>query len=434
MRSLELPPDKQNLLDSIKQNPLGRNAFLREFLSFLASIEDPCAVALDAAWGSGKTFFVKSAKLILEYLNPQIESDFTIDSFDIPNAKKILPVYYDAWANDNADDPFLSLIHAIASEEHINRTDYFKTQAPFLKKAAAFTDAITGSGIKDLYELKDPEDLLETIKNGNDIDTRICNFLKSCRETVADRIVVFIDELDRCRPSFAVQLLERIKHYFHVDNVIFVLAVNSEQLVHTVRAFYGQDFDANRYLDRFFDFRVGLPPADVNAYLNVLQYQNAAQTEQIYSVEIVRALTEQYRLSLREVEKLCRALKTAGGNPDTRRKFADKKDKGRKAFCYYVLLPVIYTLKMTNLEQYNQFIEGRDPQPLCDIFNNKNNNQAAATYISEFTAADKKLNNADSLVEGYKEIFNEPKCREIRNDLLNLVNLLSPFACYHNEP
>ena len=485
MKSLELPPDKPYLLDSIERNRLGRNAFLREFLSFLASIEDPCAVALDAAWGSGKTFFVKSAKLILEYLNPKIESDFTIDSFDIPNATKILPVYYDAWANDNAYDPLLSLILTIADDEHINQQKYFEKDSPLKEKleaiASVFNGATVGATVgaavgaatgnpasavkgaevgaevgakagsvvdaarkvsKAMKEVKKPENPLNKTETEKAIEKDIREFLEICKNEVADRMVIFIDELDRCRPSFAVQLLERIKHYFHIDNVIFVLAVNSEQLVHTVRAFYGQDFDANRYLDRFFDFRVGLPPADVMDYLNELQRpkkdpdqtenqaqdQAGDQKQQIYSVDIVRALTEQYRLSLREVEKLCRALKTAGGNPDTRRKFAAENDQGRKAFCYYVLLPVIYTLKMTNLEQYNKFIEGSASQPLRDIFVK---NEAAATYISEFTAANKKLNNPDNLVDGYEEIFNDPNCRDIRNDLLNLVNLLSPFACYH---
>ncbi len=77
-------------------------------------------------------------------------------------------------------------------------------------------------------------------------------------------LIVAIDELDRCRPSCAVELLEVAKHFFSVDRIVFVLAVNRDQLAHSVRALYGSDFDAEGYLRRFFDvdFRLSEPSRD----------------------------------------------------------------------------------------------------------------------------------------------------------------------------
>ena len=72
-------------------------------------------------------------------------------------------------------------------------------------------------------------------------------------------VIVIIDELDRCRPSYAVELLETAKHFFTVDNVVFALAVNRTQLAHAVRAVYGAEFDAAGYLRRFFDIDFQLP-------------------------------------------------------------------------------------------------------------------------------------------------------------------------------
>ena len=74
-------------------------------------------------------------------------------------------------------------------------------------------------------------------------------------------LVVMIDELDRCRPSYAVELLETAKHLFDVDRIVFVLAVNREQLAHAVCALYGADFNAEGYLRRFFDEDFRLPSA-----------------------------------------------------------------------------------------------------------------------------------------------------------------------------
>ena len=72
-------------------------------------------------------------------------------------------------------------------------------------------------------------------------------------------LVVVIDELDRCRPSYAAELLEVAKHLFTVDHIVFVLAVNRSELAHSIRALYGSEFDAQGYLRRFFDVDFQLP-------------------------------------------------------------------------------------------------------------------------------------------------------------------------------
>ena len=65
-----------------------------------------------------------------------------------------------------------------------------------------------------------------------------------------------IDKSDRCKPTFAVHLLEQIKHYIFDDRITFVFSINLEQLQHTIKQYYGADFDSCRYLDRFFDLRI----------------------------------------------------------------------------------------------------------------------------------------------------------------------------------
>ena len=80
-------------------------------------------------------------------------------------------------------------------------------------------------------------------------------------------LIVAVDELDRCRPSYAVELLEVAKHLFAVDHVVFILAVNCEQLAHSVKALYGSDFDAEGYLRRFFDVDCQLPEPSRDAFI-----------------------------------------------------------------------------------------------------------------------------------------------------------------------
>ena len=83
-------------------------------------------------------------------------------------------------------------------------------------------------------------------------------------------LVVMIDELDRCRPSYAVELLEVAKHLFSVDQIVFVLAVNRSELAHSVKALYGDGFDAEGYLGRFFDVDFRLPEPDRESFINSL--------------------------------------------------------------------------------------------------------------------------------------------------------------------
>jgi hypothetical protein len=80
-------------------------------------------------------------------------------------------------------------------------------------------------------------------------------------------IIILIDELDRCRPSYAIELLETAKHIFGVDRVVFVLAVNRAELAHSVKALYGNEFDAEGYLRRFFDIDFLLPAPDRQQFI-----------------------------------------------------------------------------------------------------------------------------------------------------------------------
>ena len=83
-------------------------------------------------------------------------------------------------------------------------------------------------------------------------------------------LIVVIDELDRCRPSYAVELLEVSKHLFSVENIVFVLAVNRSELGHSIKALYGSGFDAEGYLRRFFDVDFRLPEPERDAFIDAM--------------------------------------------------------------------------------------------------------------------------------------------------------------------
>lgn len=119
-----------------------------------------------------------------------------------------------------------------------------------------------------------------------------------------------IDELDRCRPSYAIEMLEVAKHLFSVEAIIFVLAINRTALGHSVKAVYGQDFKAGEYLKRFIDIDFQLPkPSKKNFILNLLvlskinEYYQISKQEMSPFVEILTDILGTADISLRQISQ-----------------------------------------------------------------------------------------------------------------------------------
>lgn len=120
------------------------------------------------------------------------------------------------------------------------------------------------------------------------------------------KLVVFLDELDRCRPLYAIETLEVIKHFFSVPNVVFVLAVDIEQLSHSIATVYGQNMDAEGYLMRFVDLQLKLPNPSIDEFCNFLNTKKE-QGETYFNekqIEAIINIFKEHNLSLRDMEKV----------------------------------------------------------------------------------------------------------------------------------
>ena len=120
--------------------------------------------------------------------------------------------------------------------------------------------------VSDAVEAFAGRELVEAYRERREIQSRISCLCEHELTGVADRLVIFIDELDRCRPDFAVRLLEQTKSLFASDKVIIVFSTDSSQLAKAAGGMYGAGFDTQRFLERFFDERVTLSPVDSYAF------------------------------------------------------------------------------------------------------------------------------------------------------------------------
>src|SRR5699024_8964662 len=160
----------------------------------------------------------KQVKLLMDFMNPQSNLDNDVrkrietSSFrEFACYDSYSTVYYDAWANDNHDNPILSLIYAtIRSNQSTLDTEKKRS---LLNTLGAIADAISGRSISDVLKQAKGTSLLEELKSFDDLHELVQDFIDSLIHEKGNRLVVFVDELDRCKPDYAIRLLECVKHY-----------------------------------------------------------------------------------------------------------------------------------------------------------------------------------------------------------------------------
>lgn len=258
----------------------------------------PYCLALDAQWGAGKSFFVRNWQL-------QLTQDQKNPSF-----------LFDAWSADYQADPFIAFMAAFkeAVDLAIRKlpvSQAIKTRArkklgkgvavmrrallpaskAVLKGALEKVAPGAWDEIKDVWKDQDKElgdvdfeslggeaikgvrvgltrYFEESLKEQSNKQKLIEEFREEMQGTlellrkeggVELPFFIFVDEIDRCRPSFAIALLEQLKHIFNIPGTCFVVSTNMEQLTHAIRGVYGADFNGRTYLQRFFDSECSLP-------------------------------------------------------------------------------------------------------------------------------------------------------------------------------
>lgn len=364
-----LEANKDNILDTFEKNDIGRNEDVFSFVRYLQKVTGPYSVAIDGSWGSGKTFFVKQTKMILDALNPytQFENEYSKDElyrvecswekFDQGKTKKTnqLCVYFDAWQYDFDEEPVLSLIYQIS--KNVTSAYKFQSERNYLDIATNFLDLFTSYSSNNLlrsFAKSNPTDRTSSYK---DLQETINDYFNELLPEHGERLVVFIDELDRCNPRYAVRLLERIKHYFTNDKITFVFSVNLDQLQHTVKQYYGQDFNGYGYLDRFFDLILPMPKLDVKKFYKSIDFGFKSTTPFI----IADAMIEKYEMSMRMILHYNEEIKER--DFDINPLF----DQETKFFISLIVLPVIIGLKLANHTAYTNFIQGKDGSVLTDV-------------------------------------------------------------------
>ncbi len=310
-------------IDIPSENPfqnckLDRKKYAEILMQIVSSYADGFVLAVNNEWGAGKSTFLKMSKQMF-----------------INNGFKT--VFFNAWENDFNDDPMVAIMAELKSLNPSKKAAFSnlvkkatiisKKVLPALAKGIAkkyidtdlLVDAIekTSEGAMDILEMEIDE--YDKKKNG------VNAFKKDLEKFVAGQnagmpLLFIIDELDRCRPDYAVSILEQIKHFFSVPGIVFILSIDKIQLGHAIRGVYGSEqLNAEEYLSRFIDVEYSIPvPSTKNFcqylynYYNFNEFINSdnRQRHSVFSndqsdiIDFSHFLFEKWNLSLRRQSKL----------------------------------------------------------------------------------------------------------------------------------
>src|SRR4030067_467457 len=277
---------KAPLIEIDKENPFKNDLLAREesakiLTELIKSISEPFVICIDAPWGQGKTTFLKMWRQYLS--NNNIQS-----------------LYFNAWESDFSDDALVSLIGEIEAGikeiklpesnrtkagKHIEKAKKFGTS--LVKQALPIAAKLATAGSLDLNKLTvdalsslSESIVREQIQKYESAKSTVEGFKKELQAFVQELasgneegkcpLVFIIDELDRCRPTYAIEVMEKAKHFFNVPNIVFVLAIDKEQTGHSIKSVYGSGMDVQGYLRRFIDIDYTLPPPKKGIFAEAL--------------------------------------------------------------------------------------------------------------------------------------------------------------------
>ena len=347
--------------DPFKNDLLSRKEPAEVLTHLVGSIEGPCVLAVDAEWGAGKTTFLK---LWAQHLR---NNEFPV-------------VEFNAWETDHSDDPFVALSSELMEglRKYLDKAErtieVVKTAAmEVLRYTVPGVVRLATAGILDLGTLAEKEvgNILASHASDriahygaaqqsiNKFKNVLQNVANGLSQSTGDKpLILMVDELDRCRPTYAVQLLEVAKHLFSVHRVVFVLAINRSELAHSIRALYGQGFNADGYLRRFFDADFRLPAPERKAFIEAL-----LRSMQI-DVHLQRTRDQEARSEARIAQKLLTAF--FGSSEISLREIAQAIHRFGLVFAslradqrwFFIMMTVVLILRTLDSNLYHRCVRG----------------------------------------------------------------------------
>ena len=331
---------------------LNRGQIAERLTNLIETQSVPFVISVHGAWGTGKTFMLKRWQKDLERQNFQA-------------------IYFNAWEDDFCDDPLLAILGQLSEyfqEAKLKEiaAQILRSAVPLLRQnALGILTKHTGVTLQLEGGNQDERDFLKEYLDQRATKDKVKKHLTEMSaevfKTTKHPMVFIIDELDRCRPTFAIELLERVKHIFDIPNLVFVFGINRDELSKSFQSIYG-DINADIYLRRFFDIEFILPEADTETFCRHM-FQRFQLDEFFASLSRdsrSRVHSEEFRYLFDNISKVWARLGLSLRDIDYCVRFVAlvAKNLNPQRSMYPELIGTLIPLKLANSSLYREFIQG----------------------------------------------------------------------------
>lgn len=361
MKNLDLKLNEENIHYVLKNNFINRNRYISSFLKLINGLEENKIIALDGEWGSGKTWFVKSVEYLM---NSESNNELNIVDKEIMNKvkDKYMTFYYNAWENDDAKSAMLSLIYKLINDSCLQKNESEVGAIPRLLNTVI--KFVTNGAIdikEDIFgEQWNNKQITDCIKTSEEIKETLKKIIDNLLIENKNRLLIIIDEIDRCKPTFAIDLLENIKHFYDDNRIIFLVTTNNKALASSVCKIYGEKYDGALYLDRIFDINLELPNNYIQDYINAIDDGNSNSN---YHFKVCRELAKENKMTMREYNRYLNSMESIKNNLIEGYSYLS-------LFANYIIIPVSMSLRIKDKNRYYNFIRGEEFNIISQLINN----------------------------------------------------------------
>ena len=243
-----------------EDDALDRADVAKKLTNLVRDQKTSLVISLDGSWGTGKTFLLKRWEKQL-------------------NNEGFKAIYFNAWEDDFCRDPLVAIIGQLSSafsESSLKKiVDKIKKSAKSLLIHGVMLKIATVLGITfPNYFFKKLSDsvlneYLSSKESKDRLKENLLEMAKKMTEETNQPLVFIVDEMDRCRPTFSIELLERVKHIFDIPGIVFVFGINQKELCNSIESVYGE-IESGIYLRRFFDISLSLPDTNTEDFCRYL--------------------------------------------------------------------------------------------------------------------------------------------------------------------
>ena len=327
--------------DPFMNDLLDRKPRVEALTRAIVAEEGPAVISVNGGFGSGKSAFLQML------------------AANLKRHERVGVQEFNAWQQSHTDNPVIDVVSALAAHSANVTTDLIQAALGLGKRIlrgllVQGVKTVTAGVVNPESVGSDDTDSKSVFRVWADVEAQVTNFERALGELVrasGGKFVMIIDELDRCHPDYAIDMLTEVRHLFAAPGVVIVLGVNRAELEHRVKEVFGPQTDAAVFLRRFIDFPVhlGVPSAGqlslfTNTAVNNTELRRLSRSNVVE--ESLAHLMAASFASLRDAQQLAHFIAT----------IADPAGERHEAWQLAALAMLM--LRSIDQEFYGEFVAG----------------------------------------------------------------------------